>query len=201
MQVRDTLAIPAGVSVGRVAPRTADSLSAGRSPSVDISDIQQEVTAIFDVLREPVLRHLLSMGLSVPDGEDVVQDTFLALFNHLRRGRPRTNLRGWVFRTAHNLGLKKRKVIHKAWKTDRMMTDEFPAADPRTNPEQRLSDLQRYNQLSIALQSLPERDLFCLSLRAEGLKYREIARAIGISLGSVSNSIRRAAVLLQQVRR
>ena len=63
---------------------------------------------LFGELRKPVLRYLVAMGLAPADAEDVLQDAFLALFNHLRRGRPRTNLKGWVFRTAHNLALKRR---------------------------------------------------------------------------------------------
>ena len=41
-------------------------------------------------------------------------------------------------------------------------------------------------------QILPERDRRCLQLRAEGLKYREIARILGISLGAVSISLSRS---------
>ena len=52
-------------------------------------EIEREVTRLFDKLCAPALRYLLSMGLSPADGEDVVQDVFLALFHHLRRGRPR----------------------------------------------------------------------------------------------------------------
>jgi RNA polymerase sigma-70 factor (ECF subfamily) len=40
--------------------------------------------------------------------------------------------------------------------------------------------------------ALPEQDQCCLTLRAEGLRYREIARVLGISVGSVANSLARA---------
>jgi len=42
------------------------------------------------------------------------------------------------------------------------------------------------------LQALPETDQQCLSLRAEGLRYREIAAVVGISLGSVAASLERS---------
>jgi RNA polymerase sigma-70 factor, ECF subfamily len=41
------------------------------------------------------------------------------------------------------------------------------------------------------VRAMPEQDQCCLSLRAEGLRYREIARVLGISLGSVANSLER----------
>jgi len=40
--------------------------------------------------------------------------------------------------------------------------------------------------------ALPEQDQSCLCMRAEGLRYREIAEALGISLGSVAASLARS---------
>src|SRR5262245_26148040 len=70
--------------------------------------LEQEVVGLFDEFRGPLLRYLLSLGLPVHDGEEIIQETFLALFRHLRAGKDRRNLRGWLFRVAHNLGLKRR---------------------------------------------------------------------------------------------
>lgn len=72
------------------------------------SALEEEVVALFDALREPLLRYLAGLGLPVADGEEIVQEVFLSLFQHLRRGGGRANLRGWVFRVGHNLGLKRR---------------------------------------------------------------------------------------------
>jgi RNA polymerase sigma-70 factor (ECF subfamily) len=46
--------------------------------------------------------------------------------------------------------------------------------------------------------TLPEADRSCLSLRAEGLRYREIAAVLGISLGSVSISLKRSLARLMR---
>ena len=70
--------------------------------------LEEEVVELFDSFREPLLRYLASFGLPLADGEEIVQEVFLSLFQHLRRGGGRTNLRGWLFRVAHNLGLKRR---------------------------------------------------------------------------------------------
>jgi RNA polymerase sigma-70 factor (ECF subfamily) len=47
-------------------------------------------------------------------------------------------------------------------------------------------------QLQAVLRALPEQDRCCLHLRAEGLRYREIASVLGISLGSVSIALARS---------
>jgi RNA polymerase sigma-70 factor (ECF subfamily) len=160
------------------------------------ADAEAETARLFDELRSPVLRYLLSMGLSPADGEDVIQEVFVALFQHLRQGRPRTNLRGWVFRTTHNLGLRsrqRRRAVNATVAED--------LADARPNPEQALASRQRLARIQAVVRALPEREQWCLSLRAEGLSYREIAQAIGVSLGAVSIAVTRAVARLREADR
>jgi len=152
--------------------------------------IEHEVIALFDEFRDRLLRYVISIGFSVHDGEDVVQEVFLCLFRHLKMGRSRENLRGWVFRVAHNLALKQRNGRQK--QQARIAAGTELAAieiDPRANPEEQAANTQRQQRLMAVMQALPELDRWCLCLRAEGLRYREIAGVVGISLGAVSNSI------------
>jgi RNA polymerase sigma-70 factor (ECF subfamily) len=60
------------------------------------------------------------------------------------------------------------------------------------DPEQQASRNQRRRQLLAVVNALPERDRQCLTLRAEGLRYREIADVLGMSLGAVANSLERS---------
>jgi RNA polymerase sigma-70 factor (ECF subfamily) len=160
------------------------------SPTAD----EQLVIQLFDELRSRLLRYLLSFGLPVQDGEEVIQEVFLALYQHLQRGRSRQNLRGWIFRVAHNLGLKRRLATARESTTP--LRREAPLAadrpDPAENPEQQLLTSQRQKRLQAVLRALPEQDQWCLALRAEGLRYREIAEVLDISLASVSASLGRS---------
>jgi RNA polymerase sigma-70 factor (ECF subfamily) len=70
--------------------------------------LEYEIVDLFTQFRNPLLRYVSALGLPLSDGEEVVQEVFLALFQHLRQGKPRTNLKGWVFRVGHNLALKQR---------------------------------------------------------------------------------------------
>jgi RNA polymerase sigma-70 factor, ECF subfamily len=148
--------------------------------------LELEVVACFDELRGPLFRYLLSLGLPEHDCEEIVQEAFLALFRHLQRGRPRHNLRGWLFRVAHNLGLRKRQRTRA--------TEEIvdSAVDPAPNPEAQFAAHQTQQRLMAVLEALPEQDRRCISLRAEGLRYREIAQVLEISLGSVSVALTRS---------
>jgi RNA polymerase sigma-70 factor (ECF subfamily) len=155
------------------------------------SSLEAEVTALFDELRNPLLRYLSSFGLSVADCEEIIQEVFLSLFLHLRAGKPRTNIRGWIFRVAHNLGLKCRKRAQRTLNISPSIEQ-----DAAPNPEQSLSSEQRRKRLLATVDLLPDRDRQCLFLRAEGLGYREIARVIGISVGGVALALARALARL-----
>jgi RNA polymerase sigma-70 factor (ECF subfamily) len=147
---------------------------------------------LFDQLRSPLLRYLLSLGISLEDAEEVIQEAFLALFAHLRSGKSRRNLRGWIFRVAHNIGLKRRLAARRHASSSPI--DEVAAnwIDPEKNPEEQLLSNQRQQRLEGILRALPDRDRWCLALRAEGLRYREIAEILDISLGSVAASVARS---------
>ena len=156
------------------------------------ADVEAEVLALFDECGAPLLRYVGAFGVNVHDTEDVVQDVFLSLFRHVQLGRPRTNLRGWLFRVAHNLALKQRLRTRRRQNVE--VADAAAclgvAHDP--TPEQRLASLERQQRLLAVFRALPERDRRCLSLRAEGLRYREIADALGMSLGAVAKSLARS---------
>jgi DNA-directed RNA polymerase specialized sigma24 family protein len=85
------------------------------------SELELEVMALFDAYRARLLGYVSAFGLTGHDGEEVVQEVFLSLFCHLRMGKSRSNLRGWVFRVAHNLALKQR-MANRRW-LDRVETE------------------------------------------------------------------------------
>lgn len=170
---------------------------ADASLPAESSEIEREVIALYDQFRAPLLRYSLSLGVPVHDAEEIIQEVFLSLFRHLRLGRSRKNLRGWLFRVAHNLTLKQRLANQTSARRtagDPGLAEEH--ADPAPGPEEQLSAAQRRERLQAVVRALPENDQHCLHLRAEGLRYREIAAVLGMSLGAVSISLTRSLARL-----
>lgn len=159
--------------------------------------LETEVTHLFDEMRLPLLRYLSSFGLAAQDCEEVVQEVFLALFLHLRNDKPRTNIQAWIFRVAHNLGLKRCHAVRKAPSG----MEDFAPADGALNPEQLAASSQRTQKLLSVVRALTEQDRRCLYLRAEGLRYREIVDVLGMSLGAVAQSLERSLEKLGKVDR
>lgn len=157
-----------------------------------------EVTSLYAEFRSPLMRYLVASRTPVEDAEEILQEVFLALFRHLRAGKPRHNLRGWVFRVAHNLMLKRRQSARAALRHEvpggRFEADTRP--DPAPGVDDELMERDRRQRLLAVVSALPERDRACLHLRAEGLRYREIADVMGVSLGTVAMSLARSLARL-----
>jgi RNA polymerase sigma-70 factor, ECF subfamily len=157
--------------------------------------LAEEVAALFDQFRGSLLRYLSSFGLALPDGEEVLQEVFIALFQHLRSGKSRENIRGWLFRVAHNLALRRRNAIRRDSETWAVAGAE-QVIDPYPNPEDQMASSQIQQRLLAIVEELPEQDRRCLFLRSEGLRYREIAEILDMSLGGVSLSLARSLARL-----
>jgi len=154
--------------------------------------LEEDVVGLFEHYRGPLLRYLASFGLSFPDGEEVIQEVFISLFQHLQAGKSRENLRGWLFRVAHNQALKRRHRVHRDFESRAGAGAEDAVIDRGPNPEEQVVSTQTQRRLLSVVSALPEQERRCLSLRAEGLRYREIANILGMSLGAVSLSLTRS---------
>lgn len=162
-----------------------------------LDEARQIVLLLFDAHRGGVQRYVRALGVTDRDCADVVQEVFLALFDHVARGRDRTNLRGWIFKVAHNLALRHRAREARRRRL-RMLIEPRSVFDSTPTPEDRYLNGQRQARLLAVVDALPARDRRCVQLRAEGLRYREISRVLGISLGSVANALARALARLRR---
>jgi RNA polymerase sigma-70 factor (ECF subfamily) len=158
--------------------------------------LEDEVTSLFDQFRNPLLRYLWNLGLTLPDSEEILQDVFLSLFQHLNRGKPLYEARGWLFRVAHNLALKRRGRSRRDSESLEEACVESLAIDPAPNPEDRLARSETRQRLMAVVRALPEQDRRCLFLRAEGLRYSEIAGVLDMSPAAISLSLSRSLARL-----
>jgi hypothetical protein len=68
---------------------------------------------------------------------------YLALFQHLQRGKPGHSLRGWVFRVGHSLALKQCNATRR----NRQLAENF-FVGRAPNPEAQLAGRQRYRTIT-----------------------------------------------------
>jgi RNA polymerase sigma-70 factor (ECF subfamily) len=162
------------------------------------TSLQEQVTRLFEESRDDVYRYLLTLGLYPPRAQEAVQEVFLRLYATLRKGEEIQNPRAWIFRVAHNLGLKirTRQQSEEPFDADLRMHHTPDAA----TPESELLDRERMRRFHDAVSGLSEQQKRCLFLRMEGLRYPEIGATLGISASAVGEFLRRAMVRLKKVR-
>lgn len=161
--------------------------------AADPSGVRDETLLLFDACAPSVRRYVRSCGVAPDVADDIVQETFVALFKHLRKGGGRENLRGWLMQVGYRLALKHRRGEGRRARWQRPWhSDAEVVRDPAAGPEEACAARQDHQRLRAVLKALPERDRQCVVLRAEGLRYRDIAKVLGISLGAVAKSLTRA---------
>jgi RNA polymerase sigma-70 factor (ECF subfamily) len=162
------------------------------------STLQEQVTRLFEESRDDVYRYLLTLGLHPARAQEAAQEVFLRLYATLRKGEEIQNPRGWIFRVAHNLGLKIRARQNSETPFDAEIGAKYANTQSET-PESELLERERMMRFHNAVEGLSEQQRRCLFLRLEGLRYPEIGLAMGISASAVGEFLRRAMVRLKKV--
>ena len=161
-----------------------------------IAELQHRVAALFEDARDDLYRYLLTLGLHPPAAQEAVQEVFLRLYTALRKGEDIQNPRGWVFRVAHNYGLKQRERQASEAPFDPDL--ELRMASRAEDPERGLIEREKMTRFHRAVEGLSEQQKRCLFLRMEGLRYPEIGAALGISASAVGEFLRRAMLRLRK---
>lgn len=124
--------------------------------------------------------------------EDIVQDTFLALYNDppsLEHGR---TLVAWLCRVAlnksHNSIRGEQRAVSREERVARMDAALSSSGDPETH----LLRAEEQARVRDALAQLPERQSKLLVLRHAGLSYAEVADLLNVAVGSIGTLLARA---------
>jgi RNA polymerase sigma-70 factor (ECF subfamily) len=160
--------------------------------------LSERVQSLFEQLRVPVFRYLLRKTQDSGRAEDITQETFLRLFRHLREDRSLDNPKAWIFTVANNLAVDASRgeshikdLDETTWKQI-----EESRSGLQADPETLMLQRERLDRLHIAVLNLTPLQRECLHLRAEGLRYREIAGLLDLSPSTVMDAVRRATLKL-----
>ena len=152
-----------------------------------------EIGPIFEQLRLPVYRYLLGVLRSPAEAEEITQEAFVRLLEEVQAGRRVREVRTWIFRVARNLAMDLYRQPMK-YVTERLADRAAGGRDP----EQLAIEQERMRRHEQALARLSSQEHQCLELRLEGLRYREIAAVLGISISSVATFLTRALTKLTE---
>jgi len=158
------------------------------------------VLEYYDREHAPLVRYLCFLNVNPETAKEIVQDCFVKLHEHLQAGGDTTNLRAWLYRVAHNLA-RNSQLSALSRKTESLtaVTPHREAATSEASAEERLLEAERMRILREGITRLPEAQKQALILRSQGLKYREIAQALGLSTSTVAENIQRGMDALRKI--
>ena len=117
--------------------------------------------------------------------DDLVQDTLERAWAKLHLYRRGTDLRAWLFTVMHNVHVNR----VRAWRSTDTLDDEMPELAQR--PPQ--GDALLVRDLDRAIARLPaEQRAVLLLVTLEEMSYDEVARTLGIPIGTVMSRLSRA---------
>lgn len=150
----------------------------------------REFEAIF-LEHWPRIYHVLVQLVGDGDeAEDLAIETFWRLYNHPPEPdrMTETNLGGWLYRVATNLGLN----AIRAWKRRRQYEAEAVELTAETDPAEVLARAEERRRVRQVLSDMKPRQMQLLLLRYSGLSYKELADILDVSVNSIGALLVRA---------
>jgi RNA polymerase sigma-70 factor, ECF subfamily len=136
------------------------------------------------------------------DADDVTQEVLIRLWKNLDNFN--INAAGsYIMKMTHNLCidyLRRRNLsLNREIEIDGVFEETFTNTDDLNNPEEVISEQYLNEKLSEAIENLPDnlKSIFVM-YQLQGMKYKEISRALEIPLNSVKVYLMRARIKLQK---
>jgi len=141
--------------------------------------------------QKPLYNHIRTIVLNHDDTDDVLQNTFVKVFQYLNKFKGESKLFSWMYRIATNEALtflnQKAKINKVSSETLQNKTIDNLKADLYFDGNEIQIKLQK------AIVSLPEKQQLVFKMKYfEELKYEEISEILGTSVGALKASYHHA---------
>jgi RNA polymerase sigma-70 factor, ECF subfamily len=177
-------------------------------PDADVVALAQQGrdSAFRELVRRyerPVFSLIFRMVRDRELAEDLAQDTFVKVLNHIDRYRPEFKLSSWLFKIANNVAidhLRKRQLptismdgSPHASTADAVEATTLQIADNQESALEEMESRELGGAIEKAIASLRPEYRACIMLRhVEDRSYEEIAATLDLPLGTVKTYIHRA---------
>ncbi|HEY5060803.1 MAG TPA: sigma-70 family RNA polymerase sigma factor [Gemmatimonadaceae bacterium] len=177
-------------------------------PDADVVALAQQgrESAFRELIRRyerPVFSLIYRMVRDRELAEDLAQDTFIKVLNHIDRYRPEFKLSSWLFKIANNVAidhLRRRQLdtvsidgSPHAQTADAVEASRFDVVDQQESALDEMEARELGTSIERAIAGLRPEYRSCILLRhVEGRSYEEIAATLDLPLGTVKTYIHRA---------
>lgn len=174
------------------------------------SGSEQAYRELLGRYQRPVFSLVYRMVRDRELAEDLAQETFVRVFNHIDNYNPKYKFSSWIFKIASNLAIDqlRRKEpdtvsldgSRYARTDDEVEASRITVASSDENPVELLEAKELGNEIETAIGRLrPEYRTAILLRHIEGRPYEEIAEIMDVPLGTVKTYIHRARAELREI--
>jgi RNA polymerase sigma-70 factor, ECF subfamily len=173
-------------------PKLEEAMSA--SSSIDL-----RVAELYETHRGKIYAFLVGQGLPPAKAQDVTQDAFIKLFVALKKGDDIEMGQAWLYRVAAKLAVDYwRREGRSMWvelEAVPVVAESLPSRD--MTPEAVAVHSQKLKRVALTLAQLPKEQRMGIHLRMQGLRYRDIAKILKVSIPTVSGLLAAAVERLR----
>jgi RNA polymerase sigma-70 factor (ECF subfamily) len=157
----------------------------------------KEIEHIIDRYDEPLLRYVRYLTKDIDTSQDIVQETFLSVYQNINSFDTKKKFSSWIYRIAHNKAInsikKKSKIISLG---EREIVDE---KDDASRIDKKLDMVKTRRIVGDAVEKLPIKYREVIVLRYyEEKSYEEISDICRCPVSTVGVRIRRATEIMKR---
>jgi len=164
-----------------------------------------EFARLVEAYNAVIYRLAVKMMGDPQDAEDVLQETFLKAYRHLKDFGGRSSISTWLYRIATNEALmllrRKRDIVSldESLETEEGEQEPLQIVDWCCLPEEELVSAEAKKHLDQAIQGLPPNLRVVFVLRdIQGLSTQEVSEVLNLSETAVKTRLSRARLRLRQ---
>jgi RNA polymerase sigma-70 factor (ECF subfamily) len=151
---------------------------------------QSEFEKKLEVLQPTLKNYALQLSKNMDDANDLVQETLMKAIIYSSKFKKGTNLKGWLFTIMRNSFINNYRRITKRntfmdTQDEQFIIDNAKTFNAHNNGESKFIK----QDLSNAIDSLPDDLRITFEMNTLGYKYHEIAEKIGIPIGTIKTRI------------
>jgi RNA polymerase sigma factor, sigma-70 family len=150
-----------------------------------------QVTELFEEHHAPLVRYLTRLSGDSDLAADAAQEAFVRLIADPGRAG-RTAPRAWLFTVGTNLVLEGGRTHVRRMRLLERLPDAVPSGAQPVDAQLHVERDERRRVVSAALMTLSERERTALLMQQDGFTHREIAAAIGTTVGTVGTLLARS---------
>ena len=159
-----------------------------------INDDDEAFKDSFNLYYKMICNYMLQFTKDINLAEDLVQEAFIKLWVNRNKIQIKTSVKSYLFKTSYHLWIdRSRKHKKRGYLLEKLKYQAFADQIEDDSSEEKLK------KIDLIIETLPKKgkEIFLLS-KKEGLKNREIADFLNISIKTVESQIR---IVYQKIRR